>query len=133
MTLAIRYARLVTVLFAVLLAVSCGKKEEETDAANQESIKQAGLADPGDSLILEMAGVDSMTVFDVLAAQHDVKHLSSLKGAYVIRIDSIKNEGGYYWLYSVNGVMGEVACDKHVTKNGDVVRWHYRQTGSMQM
>ena len=133
MTQSTRLVFITTLFLALVLAVSCGKKEDETTTSGDQDIKRAGLANPGDSLILEMTGIDSLTVFDVLVKEHEVKHMTSLKGAYVIRIDSISNEGGYYWLYSVNGVMGDVACDKHVTKNGDAVRWHYRQTGAMQL
>ena len=133
MTQSTRLAFITTLFLALVLAVSCGKKEDETDTAGDQEIKRAGLADPADSLILEMTGIDSLTVFDILVKEHEVKHMTSLKGAYVIRIDSISNQGGYYWLYSVNGAMGDVACDKHVTKDSDAIRWHYRMTGTLQL
>ena len=133
MTQSTRLAFIMTLFLALVLAVSCGKKEDETDTAGDQDIKRGGLADPADSLIIEMTGVDSLTVFDILVKEHEVKHMTSLKGVYVIGINSISNEGGYYWLYSVNGVMGDVACDKQVTKDGDAIRWHYRQTGSLQL
>ncbi len=133
MTQSTRLTFITTLFLALVLAVSCGKKEDETTTADDQDIKRAALADPADSLILEMTGIDSLTVFDILVKKHEVKHMTSLKGAYVIRIDSISNEGGFYWLYSVNGVMGDVACDRQVTKAGDAIRWHYRQTGAMQL
>jgi len=133
MTAFTRFGFPLSILMALVLAISCGKKNEAADDTADQDIKTSGLADPSDSLILEMTGIDSMTVLDILKREHDVSHMSSLKGAYVIRIDETANEGGYYWLYSVNGVMGEVACDKHVTGTGDVVRWHYRKTGTLQL
>ena len=133
MTQSTLLAFITTLFLALVLAVSCGKKEDETGTAGDQDTKHAGLADPADSLILEMTGIDSLTVFDILVKEHEVKHMTSLKGAYVVRIDTISNEGGYFWLYSVNGVMGVGACDKYVTKDGDAIRWHYRMTGALQL
>jgi hypothetical protein len=118
---------------ALILIVSCGQKEDSTEVTDNKVAKKIDLADAADSLIFEMVGVDSMTVFDILSQQHEVRHMSSLKGAYVTRIDDIPNEGGYFWMYSVNDEMGQVACDLYTTKNGDRIRWHYRMAGSMQM
>lgn len=117
---------------ALVSIITCSNKEADKSQADQD-IKKAGLADPTDSLILEMTGIDSMTVFDILKREHNVKNMTSLKGSYIIQIDGIPNQGGYYWVYSVNGVMGDVACDKYVTKTGDTILWHYRQTGQLQL
>jgi hypothetical protein len=133
MTTRRRFALSVSILIALTLAVSCGQKEEAAEDTSGHDIKVAGFADPADSLILELTGIDSMTVLDVLKKDHDVKFMTSLKGSFVIRIDSIANREGYFWVYSVNGVMGDVACDKYVTSKGDHVRWHYRMTGDLQM
>jgi hypothetical protein len=128
-----RFLSIVAAMAALILITSCGKKEDTTEVTDDKTVKNIDLADEADSLILEMAGVDSMTVFDILSQQHDVKHMSSLKGAYVIGIDDIVNEEGYFWMYSVNQEMGEVASDKYITKKGDQIRWHYRMAGTMQM
>lgn len=128
-----RFVSIVTVMAALILIVSCGQKEDSTEVTDNKVAKKIDLADAADSLIFEMVGVDSMTVFDILSQQHEVRHMSSLKGAYVTRIDDIPNEGGYFWMYSVNDEMGQVACDLYTTKNGDRIRWHYRMAGSMQM
>ena len=128
-----RFLSIVAAMAALILITSCGKKEDTTEVTDDKTVKNIDLADAADSLILEMVGVDSMTVFDILSQQHDVKHMSSLKGAYVTGIDDIVNEEGYFWMYSVNQEMGEVACDKYVTKKGDQIRWHYRMAGTMQM
>ncbi|MDH3890843.1 MAG: DUF4430 domain-containing protein [candidate division Zixibacteria bacterium] len=128
-----RFVSIVTTLTALILIVSCSQKEEDIEVTDNEPVKQIDLADPSDSLIYEMVGVDSMTVLDVLLQQYDVKYMSSLQGAYVTRIDDVPNEGGYFWMYSVNGEMGAVACDKYTTKEGDRIRWHYRMAGTLQM
>ena len=128
-----RFVSIATVVATLILIASCGQKEDTTKIPDDKAVKKIDLADAADSLIFEMVGVDSMTVFDILSQQHEVKHMSSLKGAYVTRIDDIPNEGGYFWMYSVNDEMGEIACDKFTTKKGDLIRWHYRMAGSMQM
>lgn len=128
-----RFASLMIAMAVLILAISCGEKEESTEVTDNEVAKKVDLANAADSLILEMVGVDSLSVLDVLSQQHKARHISSLKGAYVLGIDDIGNGDGYFWMYSVNDVMGEVACDKYITKTGDRVRWHYRFSGSMQM
>ena len=128
-----RFVSIVTALAALILITSCGQKEDSTEKTDNAVVKKIDLADAADSLILEMVGVDSMTVLDILCLHHDERHMTSLKGAYVTRIDDIPNEGGYFWMYSINNVMGEVACDLYTTKKGDRIRWHYRMAGSMQM
>jgi hypothetical protein len=128
-----RFASLIIAMAILVAAISCGEKEDSTEVTDNEVAKKIDLADAADSLILDMVGVDSLSVLDVLAKQHTARHISSLKGAYVLGIDDIGNGDGYFWMYSVNGVMGEVACDKYITKTGDRVRWHYRMSGSMQM
>lgn len=128
-----RFMTIVTALAALILITSCSEKEDSAKKADDEIVKKIDLADAADSLIFEMVGVDSMSVFDILSQQHKVRHMSSLKGAFVTTIDDIPNQGGYFWMYSVNDEMGQVACDLYITKNGDRIRWHYRMAGSMQM
>ena len=36
-----------------------------------------------------------------------------------------QNEDGFYWLYSVNDDNGEVAANRKVINDGDVVEWKY--------
>ncbi|HEC75976.1 MAG TPA: DUF4430 domain-containing protein [Thermoplasmatales archaeon] len=40
-------------------------------------------------------------------------------------VDSIANAGGNekYWIYYVNGAMGEVGADKKIVKEGDLIEW----------
>ena len=38
---------------------------------------------------------------------------------------SCQNEDGFYWLYSVNDVSGDVAANRKVINDGDVVEWNY--------
>jgi hypothetical protein len=125
-----RFVSIVAAVAALILIVSCSQKEDSSEVTDNKDVEKTSLSTPSDSLILEMVGVDSMTVLDILLQQHEVTHMSSLQGAYITMIDNISNEGGYFWMYSVNEKMGEVACDKYTTKNGDLINWHYRMAGS---
>jgi len=50
----------------------------------------------------------------------DAKDVKTLNG---VRCDPKKNG---WWLYEVNGKMGQVAAHRHVLKEGDRVTWRYR-------
>jgi len=80
-------------------------------------------------MTIELLGADSVSVFDLLVAEHDVDYLSSGTGVFVKAIDSVANNTGYYWLYSVNDSMAQAAADKYLTSDGDRVVWHYRRAG----
>ena len=109
---------LLLILF-VLTLNSCGSSEE------QEAVPGA-IASSKDSLTVELTGVDSTTVFDLLRQHHEVEYRSTVTGTFVTSIDSVAVGDGYFWVYSVNDKMATTACDKYVTSNGDRVRWHYR-------
>jgi len=113
-------------LIAGVLAVSCIQKREsakvDTDIDTTVTVK-------GDRLAIEMVGVDSMSVFDLLIQNHQVDFQGSPLGVFVKAIDSIENGGGYFWLYSVNDSMAQVSCDKYMTSNGDRIKWHFRGSG----
>jgi len=38
---------------------------------------------------------------------------------------SCQNEDGFYWLYSVNDNNGDIAANRKVISDGDVVEWNY--------
>lgn len=98
------------------------------DSGDKSNARTVDL-EPNDSLVIELAGRDSMTVLEVTDAAHDVQCRASAMGSFVIQIDTIRNSPRYFWVCSVNGEMIDVAADKHMTRTGDVVRWHYRRFG----
>ncbi len=120
-------ALLVAVLSTFLLC-SCGSKtENENDLKQSEAGDSTALSPPPDSVVIELAGADSQTVFDLLKDGHEVEYKSSVMGIFVTAIDSIENSARAYWIYSVNDSVPQVASDKYVTKNGDVVKWHFQK------
>lgn len=123
-----RYLAVLLVVLISMLIASCSQ-ENGRDRKNPDRTieNKTVLADLTDSIVIELAGIDSMTVFDLLKADHRVVSKLSVQGVYVTGIDGITNTRDHFWLYSVNDIMATVAADRYVTVNSDRVRWHYRK------
>jgi hypothetical protein len=76
-----------------------------------------------DTFRIELTGVDSISVFDLLTESHHVEYRSSALGVVVTGIDSIEAGGGSYWRYSVNDTVPQIAADRLFTRTGDRVIW----------
>ena len=115
---------LVTVILGAvaLMALSCGGDKQE-EAGESES-------HPADSVTIVLAGEEGRTVVDILALHHRTRILSGPRGVFVREVDDVANGGGYFWLYSVNGEMATVSADQYTTSTGDVIRWHFRKSGT---
>ncbi|MFQ6007391.1 MAG: DUF4430 domain-containing protein [Candidatus Zixiibacteriota bacterium] len=122
-------AEIIKTILIIFLACSCSQKADKNrDNLSGDSSDSTASIAKRDSVVIEVAGVDSQTVFDLLRNTHQVQYRSSAIGVFITAIDSIENSGGIYWVYSVNDSMPPVACDKFHTKNGDVVKWHFRKS-----
>lgn len=121
--------RLLPVLLIFLVTLfSCSQESDSADHQT-EAVKDTAVSAPVDSLVITLAGADSSSVLELLQASHTVEVHRSALGSFVQGVDSIRNEQGYFWLYSVNDSAGKVAADKCLTSEGDVVKWHYRKIG----
>lgn len=124
--------QILTLLLAIssmFVLCSCGSKtEKESDPRQGEAGDSTALSLHADSIVIEFAGVDSQTVFDLLKDSHQVEYKPSALGVFVTAIDSIENSANACWIYSVNDSIPPVACDRYVTRNGDLVRWHLRKS-----
>ena len=99
----------------------CGKQEADpTPATTTEPHSR-------DSVTVELAGADSVTVFDLLKQSHQVDFVSTAGGVFVKGIDSVRNGTSTYWVYSVNDTTPKVAADRMYAKAGDRVVWHFRK------
>jgi len=107
---------------------SCDGNQRQDDKAQSNTEQKTAVSADRDSVVIELSGADSLTVLDLLLAGHQVAYKSTAAGVFVTAIDSIKNGGGAYWIYSVNDSLPQVACDRYVTKDGDMVKWHFRKT-----
>ena len=36
-----------------------------------------------------------------------------------------QNEDGFYWTYSINSINGEIAANRNIVDDGDVIEWAY--------
>lgn len=98
-------------LVILLAALSyCSKKEE--------------IAPDHQPLI--MKGEEGKSVFDILLEHHEVDYKESEMGVFINAIDGIKNEGGHFWIYLINGAPGKVSADKAEVSEGDTIEWRYK-------
>ena len=95
--------------FSVLLKIDDGSKEK----------KEYKLSDIS----------KQTTVFDVLKNNADIKYNNNYSfGVFIESINGIKNgDDGKYWQYYINDVLGDVAADKKVLKEGDAVEWRFEK------
>jgi len=82
---------------------------------------------PVDSIVIALQGQTGKSVLEITLQEHKVNYIESEIGVFVDAIDSLEVGSKYGWMYSVNNMMGQVASDKYITNDSDVVRWHYRK------
>lgn len=120
-----RLAFIIGVLLVFLVACTSEESSRVDDDGKAPDTAQTVVI--SDSLVIEMKGVDSLSVFDILMANHEVDYLSTAAGVFVRAIDSIEGGARLYWVYSVNDSMGETAADRYITNEGDRIKWHFRR------
>ncbi|MBN2225768.1 MAG: DUF4430 domain-containing protein [candidate division Zixibacteria bacterium] len=111
---------LLIALVVSVLMISCGKQQ---DAKTPSTETPAYI----DSLTIELAGVDGKTVLEITRDSVSVEYTESAMGAFVNAVDSVANDGGYWWVYTINDSIAQVACDKYITTDGDKITWYYRK------
>jgi hypothetical protein len=116
--------KLFLALIGLLAVIGCSQQEKEP-AADATTVTDE--AAPHDSVVIELAGRDSVSVFELLEESHEVDYKSSAMGPFVTAIDSISQGEGAYWIYMINDTVAPVAADKAVTRDGDRVTWHLRK------
>ncbi|UCD18166.1 MAG: DUF4430 domain-containing protein [Candidatus Zixiibacteriota bacterium] len=97
---------------------ACSYKQEEDKS-------KAAPAAEGDSIVIELVGQTGVSVFEITARSHIMDYDESSAGVFVRAIDSIEAGAGFWWRYSVNDTLGQVACDKYITHDGDRIRWYF--------
>lgn len=75
---------------------------------------------------------DSATVFEILSQICQENNLNLVSedsdfGVFVSQIGEKTNTKDLFWLFFVNGKMGQVAADKFKLKEGDLVEWKYQE------
>jgi len=108
-------------LFSILTGCSNDCKEGQSGSADIVETQTT------DSLVIVLKGQEGKSVFEISELEHKIDFISSIAGKFVEAIDSIEINSTYGWMYSVNDTMGQVASDKYITKDGDIIRWHFRK------
>ncbi len=108
---------LITVIFSFIFT-TCSEPKQE--AADIDSVSH-------DSLTIELEGSDSLSVFEILKLNHSVTTKSTAMGEFVTGIDSVLVGDGYFWVYTVNDTVPQVACDKMNVKKTDYIKWYFRK------
>ena len=111
----------------LLFIIACQSDKESQTRLEKQPEPASPTHTNADSMIIELTGVDSLTVLELLKNDHRVNFRSSAMGVFITAIDSISNNRDTYWIYSVNDSIPSVACDKYLTHEGDRVKWHFRK------
>lgn len=116
------------IILSLLAAFSACSSKRQSDRQSSDTAAQTS-EQPEDSLVIELPGVDSLSVLNLLQREHDVNFRSTAAGAFVTSIGSATNSAEYFWLFSVNDSFPTVACDRCVILEDDRVKWHFRRVG----
>jgi hypothetical protein len=111
---------------AALLFTACGGDQSGSETESADSKAKLAFSD---SLVIELAGADSVTVLDLVRGACEVDYRTTAAGAFVFAIDSIENGSDCFWIYTVNDNPVSLPSDEYFTSDGDRVKWHFRRFG----
>lgn len=120
-------ALLAITVIAATCNVSCSNKSDQAAKEAETATDTTLVTEPQDSVVIDLTGEDSVSVFALLQRDHNVEYKSTAMGVFVTGIDGLKNGSGIYWIYTVNDTTPQSAGDRVLTKSGDRVQWHYRK------
>lgn len=124
-----RFIMLFLVALACQPGMGCSSRSDKAKQAAPSPADTAQTPASRDSIVIELAGKDSVSVFDLLRESHAVCYQSTVGGVFVKQIDSAKSGTSVFWIYSVNDTMPNVAADRCITHAGDRVKWYFRKMG----
>ena len=116
---------------SILLGLGIWKGyQKPTSVLGEQTIPRVTLTLVDEDLVSTYSGIFATTPFDALQkVATDNQIFLKIKqydfGMFVEEIGDRSNFTDYAWLYSINGVSGDVAADKKILKTGDLVEWHY--------
>jgi len=101
-------------LSGVYIAQSNGNKS--SGAPEIAAVQALNFDCPADQNLLEVS-----------KAQAEIQTEDSELGVFVTDINGTSNNEGSFWIYYVNGEMGQVGVDQYTCKDGDKVEWRYEK------
>lgn len=117
---------LVLLIFSASFLLSCSSGGDKTDSGGG-AVPDSLAIKYEDSLVIELTGRDSATVFQLLQEKHEVDYLTTALGIFVKAIDSVENGPRSFWIYTVNDSVSDTASDMYITRENDRIQWHYRK------
>ena len=116
-----------------------GYVTESHEVSSPDSSIQASLKIKGDGWEIDYLNVDTLnnTVYKILiecSNEYDFQvRYTHWKGYDAVFINSINGttngDNDMWWQYYVNGVYGEIGCDKKEIFDGDLVEWRFEEPG----
>jgi hypothetical protein len=106
-----------------LVVIGCGGSSHG-DGADYVSLKKLEAAD---SVVITLRGEKGKSVLEITREHYPVGSKDSPMGTFVYMIDSLETGSDCGWIYSVNDVPGQVAADRYITSDSDIIKWHYRK------
>lgn len=96
-----------------------------------EPTAQLSVSGPGLNFTTNLAINPGLTsVYDLLAEGAAAQGLAVSKtgqggSVFVTAIGNLKNSGGHYWLYYLNGVFARTGAGSQMLQAGDIVEWRF--------
>jgi hypothetical protein len=110
-----------------MMLAGCSQSKDAQSADSSGRLDSLATGQPEDSIVIWLVGTDSATAFHLLLQSHRVDYSATAGGVFVRGIDTVSNSSDFFWIYSVNDSVPQVACDRYHVSDGDTVRWHYRR------
>jgi len=129
------FGLLIAIFFIISANIASKDYENEIDIVEKsDEIKISILlkinSGSGEKKEYELSDISKQTtVFDVLENNIDIEYNNNYSyGVFLESIDGIKNgDDGKYWQYYVNDVLGDLAADKKILKDGDTLEWRFEE------
>jgi len=107
----------IVVLVGLLILAGWGISKYSKDSVPQVAAAQT----------LDYDCSEGQTALGVLKEKAEVKTQDSDYGVYVDEINGTANDDGGFWIYYINGEMGEVGADQYSCQDGDKIEWRFEK------
>ena len=100
--------------------------KEQQVLGEQTTQEEQLLEEENDPYYVAYNGQEGKTALELLREKATIKTQTSSYGEYVEEINEIKSGvNGKYWIFYVDGRMGEVGADQHQTTSDELIEWRF--------
>ena len=126
----------IVIIAGIVNELGLGSEEVDTSTivTAKLSISFSNARD-NDTIVCESITTTESTVFGLLMSgsnqgNYEVKTTNDGQGVTVTEIiinncDDCQEEEGYSWQYTLNGFYSDIAANRNIISNGDVIEWVY--------